>query len=367
MNIQPLKIVVIGRSITSSWSNEYAPVYRSLIKGLNKRGHDTLFLERDSPWNAVYGDIPGTEYGRVEQYAGVSGLRDCYGSEIRRADIVIVGSDTQDAADVGRWVLDTAHGITAFYGLDTIATLADMSGGDRQVLSQDLISRYRLFLSSSGGRILDILSSHYGAPAPRAFYYSVEPGRYYPNDIRKKWDMGFLSGTNYIERQVPNMFIMGSASQWNEGRFVLVGSQYSEPSKWPANIERIKYLYPHEYGTFYNAQRFMLSFADGDAMKSGYSPGMRIFEAASCGVPVITNYWEGLESFFELGKEILVACSPDHVLHYLKKMPEEERMAVGARARARILRQHSSDQRAAQLENYVSELYGSLKGAVNVL
>ena len=47
-----MNIVIIGLSITSSWGNGHATTYRSLIKGLRKRGHKVHFLERDVPWYA---------------------------------------------------------------------------------------------------------------------------------------------------------------------------------------------------------------------------------------------------------------------------------------------------------------------------
>ena len=90
-------------------------------------------------------------------------------------------------------------------------------------------------------------------------------------------------------------------------------------------------------------------------VEAGYSPSVRIFEAAACGVPIITDPWEGLDSFLEPGREILVATDAPEVREYLCDMPGEQGSAIARAARERVLREHTSRVRAAQLIDYIRE------------
>jgi spore maturation protein CgeB len=148
------------------------------------------------------------------------------------------------------------------------------------------------------------------------------------------------------------------ARRWAEGSFVVAGPQYPERIAWPPNVQRVEHLPPAEHREFYNAQRFTLNITREDMVRAGYSPSVRLFEAAACGVPIISDYWAGLDTIFEPGSEILVARSPEDTLSYLRDLSEEERLLIGERARQRVLRHHTSAHRARELEAYALELLG---------
>ena len=82
---------------------------------------------------------------------------------------------------------------------------------------------------------------------------------------------------------------------------------------------------------------------------------MRLFEAAACGTPIVSDCWPGLETIFEIGSEILVARTPEDTLDCLRDIPAKELAAIGARARARVLADHTAARRAAELEAYAVE------------
>jgi spore maturation protein CgeB len=88
----------------------------------------------------------------------------------------------------------------------------------------------------------------------------------------------------------------------------------------------------------------------------GYSPSVRLFEAAACKVPVISDYWEGLDRFFREGREILIARSAADTIRYLKELTEKERRVIAENARGRVLSEHTGEHRAGELEEYVLEL-----------
>ena len=350
-----LRFVFLGLSITSSWGNGHATTYRGLVRELAAHGHDVLFLERDAPWYADNRDLPEPPYGRTHIYQNVTELRDGFQREIRTADVVIVGSYVPEGVDVGEWVVSTARGITAFYDIDTPVTLAKLERGDHEYLSPELISQYDLYLSFTGGPTLRMIESRYGAPRARVLYCSVDPTLYFPERREVKWDLGYL-GTYGADRQPKlDALLCEPARSWPEGRFTVVGPMYPRKIKWPRNVRHRNHLAPAQHRAFYNAQRFTLNVTRADMVRAGYSPSVRLFEAAACGIPIITDDWPGLGSVLEPGSEILVAQTAPESLHYLRQTPEEERLKIGERARTRVLSAHTSAHRASQLEAYVLE------------
>jgi spore maturation protein CgeB len=351
----PLRIVILGLSITSSWGNGHATTFRGLVRELAARGHDVLFLERDVPWYADNRDLPHPPYGRTELYGSLAELQGRFAPEVREADAVIVGSYVPEGVAVGQWAQRTARGVKAFYDIDTPVTLAKLARGDFEYLSPELIPGYDLYLSFAGGPALTRLEREYGSPRARPFYCSVDPALYAPQDAPPEWDLGYM-GTYSDDRQQPlDWLLTEPARQWPEGRFVVAGPQYPDTILWPANVARIEHLPPAAHRAFYNRQRWTLNITRADMAAVGYSPSVRLFEAAACGVPILSDYWDGLETFFALDTEIMVTRSPEETLRALREVPEEERRAIGARARARVLAAHTAAHRAAELESYLNE------------
>lgn len=356
MSRSPLSIVIFGLSITSSWGNGHATTYRSLVRGLSARGHDLCFLERNVPWYAENRDLPRPRFGRFELYENLEELKDRFSAEIREADLVIVGSYVPQGIAIGEWVTATARGATAFYDIDTPVTLAKLEGGGIEYLSRALIPRYHLYLSFTGGPILKRLERQYGSPMARPLYCSVDPDLYYPEEADAKWSLGYM-GTYSADRQgALDQLLIEPARRWREGTFVVAGSKYPESLSWPANVERIEHLPPSRHRAFYNAQRFTLNVTRADMIAAGHSPSVRLFEAAACATPIISDRWPGLERFFKPGEEILLSRSPEETLRCLREISEEERRAVGLRACKRVLAEHTAAQRAAELEGYACEI-----------
>lgn len=348
-----MKIVILGLSITSSWGNGHATTYRGLVRELVTRGHDVLFLERDVPWYATNRDLPNPPHGQTKLYANLGELKDSFTQTVQDADFVMVGSYVPEGVAVGEWVTATARGVTGFYDIDTPVTLAKLERGDTEYLSPDLIPQYNLYLSFTGGSTLQRLEQEYGAHQAKALYCSVDPSLYYPQECDPTWNLGYM-GTYSDDRQPPlERLLLEPARQWGEGRFVVAGPQYPDTIQWSSNVERIEHLPPAEHQRFYNAQQFTLNITRADMVRAGYSPSVRLFEAAACGTPIISDYWQGLETIFEIDKEILVAYSPEDVLDYLREIPDSERRAIGARARKRVLAEHTAAHRALELEQYI--------------
>lgn len=350
-----MKLVVIGLSITSSWGNGHATTYRGLLREMARRGHEVIFLERDVPWYAAHRDLPSPHFCRTELYGSPEELFDRHGADVADADCVMVGSYVPDGIRIGEWVVGTVTGMSAFYDIDTPVTLAKLGQGSCAYLSPSLIPRYRLYLSFTGGPTLGRLEREWGAPVARALYCSVDPEVHKPVPGESRWDLGYL-GTYSLDRQPAlERLLCEPATEWSAGKFVVAGAQYPEQVRWPDNTARIEHLPPEEHTGFYTAQRFTLNVTRAHMITAGFSPSVRLFEAAACGIPVISDEWPGLHHFFIPGEEILLASSGKDVLAYLREFPDKERHRLGERARRKVLHRHSAARRAEELERYITE------------
>jgi spore maturation protein CgeB len=355
MSTPCLDIAILGLSITSSWGNGHATTYRGLVRALVERGHAVLFLERDVPWYATQRDLPEPPYGRTELYTSLADLQDRFTPAIQHADVVMVGSYVPEGVAVGTWVTQTATGVTVFYDIDTPVTLGKLRSGDHAYLSPALIPRYALYLSFTGGPILKHLERSYGAAMARPLYCSVDPQFYYPEEGDRPYDLGYM-GTYSADRQVTlDSLLLEPAQHWPQGRFVVAGPQYPASIPWPDNVERIDHIPPTAHCGFYNAQRFTLNITREEMRQAGFAPSVRLFEAAACATPIISDYWPGLETFFTLGSDLLVSRSATETLRYLRELPPEARCALGLRARERVLAEHTAAHRAEIFEEYVLE------------
>ena len=357
----PLRIVILGLTITSSWGNGHATTFRGLVRELAARGHDVLFLERDRPWYAENRDLPVPPYGRTRLYRSLRDLQSRFGSAVRQADLVIVGSFVPEGIAVGEWVTAQAGGATAFYDIDTPVTLARLASGEVDYISARLVPRYGMYLSFTGGPTLAHIERKYGARVARALYCSCDPLEYRPEPrATRRWDLGFL-GTYTPDRQpVLDTLLLEPARRRSGRSFAVAGPQYPDTIEWPGNVERIEHLSPDKHRAFYSAQRYTLNVTRADMVRAGWSPSVRLFEAAACGVPIVSDVWEGLDSVFAIGREVLVARTPEDVLEIVEELPEAERAAIGRRARTRVLAAHTAAHRAAELEAYARELIGSV-------
>jgi nucleoside-diphosphate-sugar epimerase/spore maturation protein CgeB len=350
-----MKIVVLGLSITSSWGNGHATTYRSLLRELARRGHEVTFLERDAPWYAASRDLPNPTFCTTRLYTDPSQLRREFTWHLAEADAVILGSYVPDGVEVADWLCATARGVKAFYDIDTPVTLAKLARGHFEYLAPSLIPRFDLYLSFTGGPTLRRIEEQHGARAARALYCSVDARAYCPVKVRERHALGYL-GTYSADRQSTlERLLLEPARALPKERFAVAGPQYPATIRWPENLERIEHLAPPEHPAFYCAQRFTLNVTRADMVTVGYSPSVRLFEAAACGVPIISDWWEGLDDMFRVEDEILIAEGGEDVLRLLRDCPQARRRAIGRAARRRVLREHTAGIRAQELERHLRE------------
>ena len=348
-----LSLVVLGLSLSSSWGNGHATTYRALLKAFALRGHDVLFLERDVPWYAEHRDLAEPGFCRFALYPDLAAL-ETYREAIAAADAVIVGSYVPDGIAIGDRVLAWAQGLRAFYDIDTPVTLARLEADDCAYLAKRQIADYDLYLSFTGGPTLRLLEETYGSPAARALYCSVDPQAYPALEREILYDLSYL-GTYSPDRQ-PTLerLLIEPARRAPDLRFCVAGPQYPDGIDWPANVTRFAHLPPDRHPDFYAASRYTLNVTRADMIRAGYSPSVRLFEAACIGTPIIGDTWDGLDTVLAPGSEIILAQGPEDVLPILRLQPDAVRRRIGAAARARVLARHSAGRRATELEDALS-------------
>jgi spore maturation protein CgeB len=359
MRKAPLDLVFLGLTLSSSWGNGHATTYRALLQGLAERGHRLLFLERDVPWYASARDLSQPEFCELEFYSTVEDLADRFGERIAAADAVVVGSYVPDGIAAVDLVSDIADGVRAFYDIDTPITVAALESNRCEYLAARQIPQLDLYLSFTGGPLLRHLSQRFGARRACPLYCSVDASLYRPEPQPATWDMGYL-GT-YAEDRQPALqrLLIEPALRLPDRRFVVAGPQYPAAIAWPANVERIEHLPPSEHVAFYCRQRFTVNLTRAEMIRSGWSPSVRLFEAAACGTPIISDRWDGLSELLPNGDAILIADHADDVVAALSRIDDTASRQIGESARGIVLANHTGVARARELERTIEGILDS--------
>lgn len=352
-----MRISILGLTITSAWGNGHATTYRSLCQALHARGHSLHFLEYDAPWYREHRDLPAPTFCEVTLYREWAAAEGWLAEAARASDLVIVGSYFPDGIAAAGFLFEHAHCPVFFYDIDTPVTVERLrSEGATEALHADQIPRYDAYLSFTSGPILDELQSRFGAQRALPLFCSVDPDAHRPQpvDERFRCALSYL-GTYSADRQpkLDALFVEPALATPTE-RFLLAGAQYPESLGWPENVWRFEHVPPPEHPSFYCSSRFTLNLTRDSMVAAGWAPSVRLFEAAACGAVIISDRWPGLDQLLTPGKEILLASTAEDVLRILRETTESEREALGRAARARVLAEHTSAQRAAELEAIVA-------------
>lgn len=350
-----LDIVFIGLSLSSSWGNGHATTYRALIRGLHAEGHDVLFLERDVPWYAEHRDLPEPDFCELRYYREIDDMWIEHGEHLKMADAVIIGSYVPEGAALIDRVGALAPKLLCFYDIDTPVTLAMLDRGEEEFLARRQIPLFDIYYSFSGGEVLSRLENRYGARKALALYCSVDADRYRATGEPFEWDLGYL-GTYSPDRQ-PTLekLLIEPARRLPHLRFVVAGPQYPADIAWPDNVERIEHLPPTDHASFYSRQRFTLNVTRADMIEAGWSPSVRLFEAAACGAPIISDEWRGLDELLPDGKALIIAARTRDVVDALTRITEGERSSLAWVARSLVLREHTGMARARGLAESLAQ------------
>ena len=352
-----MRLVIFGLSLSSSWGNGHATLWRGLCGALARKGHGVTFFERDVPYYASHRDLRETPGYELMLYRNWAEMESCARQALREADASIVTSYCPDARSATELTLEFASLVHVFYDLDTPVTLERLrAGGDVEYVPECGLAPFDLVLSYTGGQALDELRSQLGARRVAALYGSVDASFYKPSCPSSNYvsDLSYL-GTYAADRQpmLKKLFVE-PARRLPAKRFLIGGAMYPEDFPWTRNIYFVRHVPPPLHPAFYSSSRLTLSVTRSAMAQMGYCPSGRLFEAAACQTPVVSDYWAGLEQFFEPGSEILIASTPEEVAQVLALSPEELQ-EIGGAARERVLAQHTAEHRCDQLLSMLEE------------
>lgn len=346
-----MKMVVFGLTMSSSWGNGHATLWRGLCRALVRRGHDVVFFERDVPYYAAHRDLAEMAGVRLVLYPDWSDALPTIRHELAEADAAMVTSYCPDGVAAAE-IVGECSGLKLFYDLDTPVTLDSVkSGRSPSYIGPRKLQDFDLVLSFTGGRALGELRAELGARAVAPLYGHVDPDAHRPAPRRAHYeaDLSYL-GTYAADRQLAleELFVQ-PAQRAPDRRFVIGGAQYPAEFPWASNIYFVRHLPPAEHPSFFSSSTLTLNVTRRAMAEMGYCPSGRLFEAAACGVPIVSDSWEGLETFFTPDKEILIARSAEDTLRALDRS-RDELARIAASARDRTLSEHTADRRAVELE-----------------
>jgi spore maturation protein CgeB len=351
-----LQITIFGLTLSSAWANGHATPYRALIRALDAMGHRVRFYEKDAVYYARHRDFYHAPYGELVIYEDWDAVREEAMAQAAASDVVLVASYCPEGARISNEVLDLARPLKVFYDLDTPVTFAKfLTEGTTEYLEPKQIAEFDLVLSFTGGSALRKLEQEFGARTAKPLYGCVDPDVYRRVAAKPEWmcDLSYM-GTYALDRQ-PKLeeFFLTPAKQMPENRFVLAGSMYPWPWYFPANVTKLEHIFPPHHAEMYSSSRMTLNITRVDMAESGYCPSGRFFEAAACGCPIVTDTWEGLETFFS-DEEIVMVNSAGDVSGALR-LEEGALQHLAERARQRTLEEHTGTRRAQQLLQYFED------------
>jgi spore maturation protein CgeB len=351
-----MKITIFGLSITSSWGNGHATTFRALCQALAHRGHDIVFFERNLEWYQNNRDLPDPPYCEVKLFEDWKEILPTVRAELSASDVTMVGSYFPDGIAALQEMLSSNVPVKTFYDIDTPITIRCLKDTGRTgYLHREHLPELDIYFSFTGGPMLQELEQELGSPFAVPLYCSVDPEKYRELPVNPEFECDLSYMGTYAPDRQPKIeeLLCGPACQLGERKFIVAGPQYPETVKWPANVQRIVHLNPRHHAEFYCSSRMTLNVTRREMVIAGYSPSVRLFEAAACAATIVSDNWPGLGDFFTPGREILIPAGAADVVRYLSAYDPLELRRIGRAARERVLAAHTSDARAREFERAV--------------
>ncbi|WP_419807020.1 CgeB family protein [Terriglobus sp.] len=346
-------IVIFGLTVSSSWGNGHATLWRGLLRALGDRGHRITFFEKDVQYYRDardLTDLPGG--GALRLYQDLASIRVEAQRALDDADVAIVTSYCPDGSAVAEMLLASKAGIKVFYDLDTPVTLRSLAtGAHPEYLPSNGLAGFDLVLSYTGGRALTELQQRLGARNVAPLYGWVDPVQHHPVPAQDHYrcDLSYL-GTYAPDRQPAlDRLFLEPARTLPGCTFLIGGAQYPADFPWTSNLYFHRHVPPVAHPAFFSSSRWTLNITRQAMAEYGFCPSGRLFEAASCGTPLLSDHWEGLDTFLTPGEQIVLVDTAEDVVHALQ-LADAERDRIARQARERVLVEHTADARARTLE-----------------
>jgi spore maturation protein CgeB len=348
-----VRIAFFGSSLLSAYWNGAATYYRGIVKALADRGHHITFYEPDAFERQQHRDIDDPAWATVVVYAAEEHAVLKAVEDTADADMIVKASGVgvfDELLEQAIPDLKNSSNIVAFWDVDAPATLDRVNSNPRDPL-RALIPRFSIIFTYGGG---EPVVNGYRALSARdcvPVYNALDPATHFPvpPDIRFSGDLGFL-GNRLPDREARvEKFFLEPAERLPYMRFLLGGAGWND-KPMTANVRYFDHVYTRDHNAFNSTPRAVINISRDSMARYGYSPATRVFEAAGAAACLITDEWEGIDSFFEPGQEILVAANGDAVVDHLRSLTLLRARAIGQAAYKRVMADHTYAQRAVQIE-----------------
>lgn len=349
-----MNIAFFGSSLVSAYWNGAATYYRGIIRALNELGHQITFYEPDAYDRQKHRDIPDPEWARVVVYPVDDDAGVVHALEQARGADMLVKTSGVGVYDqlLEHAILDIkgAHSVSIFWDVDAPATL-DRVKADKLDPFLDLIPLYDLILTYGGG---DPVVNSYLALGARdcvPIYNALDTETHHPVSAQERFkcDLALLANRLPDREARIEHFFFEAAKTLPEFKFMLGGNGWAD-KPMPFNVNYVGHVYTRDHNAFNCSARAVLN-VNRDSMASyGFSPPTRIFEAAGAGACLITDAWEGIETFLTPDREVLVAHDAGDVVRHLLALDDQKSQEIGEAAKRRVIAEHTYRHRALQLQ-----------------
>jgi spore maturation protein CgeB len=351
-------VAFFGSSLVSSYWNGAATYYRGIIKYLYRLGYEVTFYEPNAFDRQKHVDLPNPEFANSVVYEShMDGVEQAVRQALK-ADILIKASGVgiMDAF-LERTLLEIkrAHHMVIFWDVDAPATL-DSLASNPEAHFRELIPRYDYILTCGGGHPVVDAYRALGAKECIPIYNAIDPETHYHVAPVYDYtcDLAFLGNREPDREERVREFFIEVARLLPDKSFILGGSGWGDVPL-PSNIKYIGHVYTNQHNIFNSSAKAVLNISRQSRADYGFSPATRVFEAAGAGTCIITDYWEGIENFFNPSEEILVANDGMQVAELLWKISAEKMIAIGRLAHDKVLDKHTYKLRALQVSSILQK------------
>ncbi len=348
-----MKFAFFGSSLVSAYWNGAATYYRGIIKAMHERGHEVTFYEPDAYDRQKNRDIDDPDYATVRVYDANEESVAKVLEEAREADVLVKTSGVgvlDQFLEEEVLKLQDENRFVIFWDVDAPATL-DRVKSDSEDYFRKLIPQFDLVLTYGGGDPVVSTYKSFGARHCFPIYNALDPSTHHPvaADARFEGDLAFLGNRLPDREKRVEEFFLNVAADMPQTKFILGGSGWQD-KHMPGNVNYIGHVYTKDHNALNCSPKAVLNISRDSMASYGFSPATRVFEAAGAGACIITDYWLGIDFFFEPGKEILVARSGAEVKEILSGLTHEKARAIGDAALQKVLAKHTYFNRAIELD-----------------
>jgi len=356
------KIAFFGSSIVSAYWNGAATYYRGIVKALAALGYEVTFYEPNIYERQQHRDIPDPDYCKVVVYeSNETAICELFETAADAA-ILIKASGVgahDDFLEAAILEFKTDDNLVIFWDVDAPATLDRVNSNESDPFNR-LIPKYDFILTYGGGQ--PVIDAYKKKMAQNCIpvYNAFDEETHHPVEAESQYEgaLAFLGNRLPDREDRVEEFFLKVAVVLPERQFILGGSGWGD-KPLPENVHYVGHVYTSQHNAFNCTPMAVLNISRDSMAKYGFSPATRVFEAAGAGACIITDYWEGIDYFFEPGKEILVAENGASVMELLKELTPEKAKEIGEAAYKKAMSEHTYKNRASLLQSIFSKSLSS--------